>query len=85
VNSLQIKRSLFGNHNLRRERETTIPMKKMGERDRERQRETDFDEAGHCMNVNLITGDNPPIQLLPNKTFMAVFGIDPENAFNLQT
>jgi hypothetical protein len=38
VNSLQIKRSLFGNHNLRRERETTIPMKKLGERDRERQR-----------------------------------------------
>lgn len=66
-------------------------MKKMGERDREkkreaeRQRETDFDEAGHCMNVNLITGDNPLIQLLQNKTFMAVFGIDPENAFNLQT
>ncbi len=62
-------------------------MKKMGERDREaeRQRETDFDEAGQCMNVNLITGDNPLIQLLPNKTFMVVFGIDPENAFNLQT
>jgi hypothetical protein len=37
------------------------------------------------MNVNLITGDNPLIQLLQNKTFMAVFGIDPENAFNLQT
>jgi hypothetical protein len=37
------------------------------------------------MNVNLITGDNPLIQLLPNKTFMAVFGIDPENALSLQT
>ncbi len=53
-------------------------------RETERQRETDFDEAGQCMNVNLITRDNPLIQLLPNKTFMAVFGIDPENAFDLQ-
>jgi hypothetical protein len=41
VNSLQIKRSLFGNHNLRRKRETTIPMKKMGERDREKKREAE--------------------------------------------